>query len=260
MLRKHVTPSTVIAFMALIFALTGGAFAATGGSGGGTGNVNKNSSKLVAATSKAKPKAKAGPRGPAGAKGATGATGPAGAAGPAGPVGPTGAGVPGAAGPQGPQGATGATGAAGVTGPAGPQGPQGVPGNIGNTLSKGGVETGTWISPANASTEGFATISFPIQLTAPLDGAHAHYVTLVDVAKGELPEGCGGSVEAPVAEEGYLCVFESKLSAPAGTATSVLLLEPNKFAEGTGLTGCLMIIEAEKAESRFLGTWAMTAA
>ena len=34
-LRRNLTPGTVIAFVALVFALTGGAFAATGGGGGG---------------------------------------------------------------------------------------------------------------------------------------------------------------------------------------------------------------------------------
>ena len=33
-IRKHLTPSTGIALIALVFALTGGAFAATGGSPG----------------------------------------------------------------------------------------------------------------------------------------------------------------------------------------------------------------------------------
>ena len=102
-ITKHINPATGIAFLALIFAVTGVSYAASSGSG--RGNQNNNSSKLVASTSKAKPKAKAGPRGPAGPKGATGATGPAG---PAGATGPGGA--------QGPQGAAGNTGATGATG------------------------------------------------------------------------------------------------------------------------------------------------
>jgi hypothetical protein len=67
-LRKHLTPGTFIALIALIFAMTGGAFAASS-SGGGSGakataSVTRGTSVAAAAKSKAKPKA--GPRGPAG--------------------------------------------------------------------------------------------------------------------------------------------------------------------------------------------------
>ena len=87
-LRKHLTPSTFIAFVALVFAVTGGAFAA-GSHGGGSpvqatassGRVGSATPLATSAKSKGKSKSKAGPRGPAGPKGATGATGPAGPAG-----------------------------------------------------------------------------------------------------------------------------------------------------------------------------------
>jgi hypothetical protein len=94
-LRKHLNPATAIAFLALILALTGGAFAATGGG---------NHPTLTASAAKAKkgPRGPQGPAGPAGKTGATGATGAAGATGPAGAKGETGA-----------AGAAGATGASG---------------------------------------------------------------------------------------------------------------------------------------------------
>ena len=114
--RKHITPATVLAFVALVFAITGGAFAATGGSsGGGNAGAGAKATASVsqATAAKAKAKAKAGPRGPAGPKGATGATGPAGATGAIGAIGATGA-----TGPAG-AGTAGATGATGPTGPAG---------------------------------------------------------------------------------------------------------------------------------------------
>ena len=119
-LKIHLNPATGIAFLALIFAVTGVSYAASSGSGGGNQN---NNSRLVASTSKAKSKAKAGPRGPAGPKGATGATG---ATGPAG-----------ATGPGGPVGATGPLGPVGPQGPTGPEGPTGPKGNTGNTGAAG---------------------------------------------------------------------------------------------------------------------------
>jgi hypothetical protein len=90
-IKKHFTPSTFIALLALVFALTGGAFAATGGG-------RASHATLTAAAAKSKGKAGArgarGPAGPAGKEGKTGPQGPAGAkgeTGPAGPAGPTGA-------------------------------------------------------------------------------------------------------------------------------------------------------------------------
>src|ERR1700735_4554795 len=107
-IRKYLNPTTAVAFVALIFAMTGGAFAMnTSGSNARTGARDaqlapSGSPLATAAKGKAKSKTKAGPRGPAGPVGKTGATGPAGATGPTGATGP--------GGPQGPQGPAGANG------------------------------------------------------------------------------------------------------------------------------------------------------
>ena len=68
-IRRHLNPGTLIAFVALIFAVTGGAFAASGSSGGGTGGKGtarfaRTTTLATTAKSKAKPKAKTGPGGP----------------------------------------------------------------------------------------------------------------------------------------------------------------------------------------------------
>ena len=113
-IRKHLTPSTAIAFAALIFALTGGAYAATGG-GASHATLTASAAK---AKKKSAPAGKPGPRGPAGPAGAAGAAGPAGPVGPAGPAGAKG--ETGAAG-------TGTTGAEGKKGKEG-KGTPGAPG------------------------------------------------------------------------------------------------------------------------------------
>ena len=77
-LRNHLTPSTAIAFVALVFAITGGAFAATGSVNNSGGGGSHGTLTASVAKKKAKPKPKGGARGPAGPKGAPGATGPAG--------------------------------------------------------------------------------------------------------------------------------------------------------------------------------------
>ncbi len=161
-IRKHLSPATVVAFMALVFAMTGGAFAASSG-GGGTGakaTASVARGATVAIAAKAKPKAKAGPRGPAGAKGATGATGTTGPGGAAGAKGENGA--AGGQGSQGPQGATGSPGAAGAAGPEG---------SFNKTLPSGKTLKGAWAIQANVATaksflEGAASteISFGIPL------------------------------------------------------------------------------------------------
>src|SRR5450759_3972001 len=91
--RIHLTPSTVIATLALVFAMTGGAYAA--------------SKYLITSTKQISPKVLKSLKGKAGKPGANGAQGLAGAAGPQGPGGAAGAkGAPGAAGGGGKAGTT----------------------------------------------------------------------------------------------------------------------------------------------------------
>jgi len=94
---KRISPSMIVALIALFFALTGGAVAAQ--------------KYVLTSTKQIKPGVLDDLRGKAGPKGDRGPTGPQGAAGPVGPMGPAG-----------PQGAAGGPGAAGA------QGAQGVPG------------------------------------------------------------------------------------------------------------------------------------
>src|SRR5271166_1036437 len=90
-LRNRITPSTVIATVALLFAMSGGAYAAS--------HYLITSSKQIKPSALAEIAKKA--KGPAGANGANGANG---AAGPQGPAGAAGSGSPG---PEGKAGAPG---------------------------------------------------------------------------------------------------------------------------------------------------------
>ncbi len=198
-IRRQLSPATVMAFVALIFATTGGAFAVTGRGGSGAGGLRASASaasvhavtakKKKASTGKPGPRGPAGPQGPAGPAGATGSQGPAGPAGAAGAKGETGA-----AGANGTNGSNGASvtsieskskigpceeGGSSFTSAGGVKtyacyGKTGAPWPAGGTLPKGATETGVWsVGIYEGEKNGPASLnvsvaSFSIPLAAPL--------------------------------------------------------------------------------------------
>lgn len=231
----------VIAVIALVFAMFGGAYAAS------------NSGGKSDATASATKKGPRGPRGPRGKTGPTGPVGPAGAQGQAGAAGAKGdkgdAGAQGAAGATGPAGAAGKNvqvgtepeggseclGLGGVTvqvegapatkkvvcngepGEEGAEGPEGSPWTVGGKLPSGKTLTGTWgiFQPG----EGFKTteISFPLPVVpaptpvfVPSQGSGEEKKAQKE--QGEK-EGCPGLKEGvPTANPGKLCVYASNSS------------------------------------------------
>jgi hypothetical protein len=252
-IRKHITPATAMSFVALVFAMTGGALAASS-SGGGTGSkttasVTRGTPAATAAKSKAKPKAKTGPRGPAGPKGATGA---AGATGPAGPTGATGA--TGAAGTNGTgtEGKEGKEGKAGAPGEPGEPGPEGVCSKANCVLPKGTSEKGVWGADGPPSTAFFHATYAPISFVIPLQSAPTAHVI---EEGGSLPAGCKGSAESPEAEEGNLCIFVSHGLELLGITTAA----PQGGSTGAGTLGTVVEIIPEGTEvADAYGTWAVT--
>ena len=244
----------VISVIALVFAMFGGAYAASNSSGGGKATASA--------------QAKKGPRGP---KGATGPAGPAGAQGPAGP-----AGAKGDAGANGSNGAAGATGATGLKGTTGAAGPTGATGFSGFTekLPSGKAETGGW-SMAQSTTEfetSLTSISFPIPLTnegAPGTSFFFDRKETEEVEAGEIePGGCKGSVAKPTAPSGVLCVYTSYgvvNPAIAGNTFSSLGARAFEGFGGYGTSGALLtgpFLEGEPAAPASVeawGTWAITA-
>jgi len=241
-MRRHINATTIVAVIALVFAMTGGAYAAK--------------KFLVTSTKQISPRVLKTLKGANGKNGTAGPAGPAGPAG-AGTAGPTGpAGSAGAKGDTGPEGKQGAPGVAGTPGKNGTPGTPGEPWAVGG-LPKGATETGTWIALPNATTEDFATISFSVPLAAALDSSHVHYVTVEDVENKTIPAGCAGTAEAPEPEEGNLCLFEGKFS--AGALEEALILRPAQgLTLGAGTTGALLLIFSKAPEARFIGTWAVT--
>jgi hypothetical protein len=291
-LRNRFGIPGVISVIALVFAMLGGAYAASNSSGGGK------------ATASAKTK-----RGPKGPKGATGPAGPAGAQGPAGANGKDGAnGSNGSAGLQGSQGLPGKSVAVanysgpecegseegatvevagepatkkyvcdGVPGAGGAQGPQGSPWTAGGTLPPSSAagcpctETGVWLL-VKAGIAMRANISFTIPLAASLDDAHVHYINIagkeVRLNEEEVPvestsTACLGTVADPKATSGNLCVYAKTNSAEHTLwAYSEAIFDPAQGAfqsfEGgsAGKSGAIITVPGE-GNSGF-GTWAVT--
>jgi Collagen triple helix repeat (20 copies) len=86
LIRKHLSYVNVVVTAALVFAMAGGAFAASGGAAGGAGHRGN----YAHVASKKKSKKASGRRGPRGPRGPVGPVGPAGAAGERGLQGPAG--------------------------------------------------------------------------------------------------------------------------------------------------------------------------
>jgi hypothetical protein len=205
----------IVAIVAVVLALTGGAFAAQKLI---DGSQIKNGS---IAASKLTPQAKhqlEGERGPKGAKGANGAPGSTGAAGPQGPKGDKGdAGVQGPGGAKGETGATGPQGPKGDAGASGPAGPKGDTGATGAEGPKG--DTGD-VGPAGPE--------------GPAGPAGS------DAEVKLWSEGVGGSVAAEEGTDdpgfGLRGDARTSLTVPAGTyevSGSVTTIAPETGTDGT---------------------------
>jgi hypothetical protein len=242
--RLHLSPPTAIATLALVFAMTGGAYAAK--------------KYLITSTKQISPSVLKS------LKAANGKNGAAGPAGPAGPGGPTGAGSAGAAGPQGPAGAIGPAGPKGEAGPAGAPGPKGTTGAPGatgftKTLPKGETEKGTFAGTIYNAEEG-NELQIPVSFPIPLSQVGmAFYFNKERTEKEEFEGGCAGSVEDPTAPPGVLCVYTAEeANANFGLFPSVIFHGVLGFQS----SGTVIHYIAEEETPRHLqvnGAWAVTA-
>jgi hypothetical protein len=255
-IRKHMTYANAAMTLALVFAMTGGAYAA--------GKV------LITSTKQIKPSVLKQLQGKAGAQGPAGATGPAGPQGPAGSSGKDGA--PGASGKDGvsvtsaalskgnakcKEGGSEFTAANGATTAC--NGKEGEPWTAGGTLPSKATETGAWTVGVEPGLEGSIpvlqqeAISFNIPLTSSLEKSHTMFVPIGEVGTG----GCeGGTAEIPSAEPGYLCVYVGE----AAHVNPFSIRNPGKVeVEGAGTTGAVLWFNELEGFSRAAGTWAVTA-
>lgn len=271
-IRKRVTYTNVALTLMLVFAMTGGAYAA--------GKYLITSTKQIKPNVLAQLKGKAGSPGAPGARGETGPAGPKGEPGAKGETGPKGE-----SGPAGPKGETGGTGE-NVTSKAVPTSEKAKCGGLGGveltaagkttlvcngqtgfteTLPSGKTETGVWsiFSPKEEEGAGSTTISFPIPLQAPLDSSVIHAVSAGAVAKreegktvaeGAAPAECPGTVEKPAAQAGNLCVYESGVL-ELGAIEEIK--NPATFGAGAAVSGAEIVDVGTSVLVH--GTYAVTA-
>ncbi len=255
--RVRFTPATGIAALALVFAMSGGAWAA--------------GKYLITSTKQIKPSVLAslkGAAGKAGKAGPAGALGPAGAQGPAGPGGAQGAkGENGVNGKEGAQGKEGPAGKEGPKGATGATGPEGSPWTAGGFLPSGKTETGLWTAygdPILPERHVDVAISFPIPLSPLAVPGKAFIFTIEQIAqKKNIPSGCTGTVENPTAPAGTLCIY------PVGERLENVEIPTVKDIingqSGYSSTGTVLDFVTEKASPEqpaimeVTGSWAVTA-
>jgi hypothetical protein len=286
-LRNRFGIPGVISVIALVFAMLGGAYAASNNGGDQLAEASKKNRKHKKKKVKRGPRGKRGPQGPAG---------------PAGPGGPQGAkGDKGDAGANGSDGAAGSDGKSiltreieiaevacngfggievevegsgeadevcnGEEGPQGVKGDEGDPWTSGGTLPTGATETGTWIvsdsnpllklsvSPTFAIEYRTTSISFPIPLKT---AAAFKYVKKT----GTPPSQCNNdehpgepSVTNPEASPGTLCVYTSTNS-EIPDSPGITAFAPATSVPGTEPSGALLARTV--SAGTFFGTWAVT--
>lgn len=281
-IRPRLTYANVAATLALVFAMTGGAYAA--------------SKFIITSTKQIKPSVLSqlkGKAGPAGRTGAVGAQGPAGAAGAKGETGTAGKnGENGVAGKDGTS-VTSVEKASGVLGPCkeggseftaasgktyacnGAKGKEGSPWTLGGTLPSEKTETGSWAFK-NPTASVVLSLAIPISFTLPLEAALAacdptetpagckvHFINAAGeevvngaVGIGEPTVDCLGTVAAPTAKPGNLCVY-------TGAATGLAAGSEQIRSAATGANGASVagaqISANVTAGAEGYGTWAVTA-
>jgi hypothetical protein len=255
-LRNRFGIPGVISVIALVFAMLGGAYAA---SDSGSRKSSASASKASASKAKRGPKGPRGPRGPQGA--------------------------PGLQGPEGPQGPAGANGKDGLNGKNGVNGTNGAPGKSvlsgeetpgtncaqggywfeiqgsgnksyvceggggsggGTTLAPGETSTGLWQFQTSDTSFAFMSISYPLRVEpAP----EFNWIGVGEPATAACP----GSQEDPQAEPGHLCIYAQQIE---GTQS---FPEPaGSVDRNSGFRGIFRADEPQPA--RGFGSWAVTAA
>jgi hypothetical protein len=250
-LRNRFGVPGIISVIALVLAMTGGAWAA--------------SKYIITSTKQIKPsvlkslKGKTGPQGPAGPQGSAG---PAGAKGADGAPGANGQSVTNTALEPGnedcPEGGTEFQVGAGTpsfacTGEPGEQGPEGSPWVVG-AAPTGAEMRGTWALNTNAA--GAESVYAAVSTSVPLGGP----IAIAIKAPGSFgPIECAGTVENPLPPTNEGAPMPSVLCVYAGGSTNVNLEEMSKELGSSQAGAVLKLKTNEAGPANAFGTWSMYA-
>ena len=247
-------PGLIVAVIALILALAGGAFAASGAL---TGKQKKEVTKIA--------KQYAGKTGANGAPGANGTNGANGKDG-----------VNGTNGKDGVNGTNGKDGKDGEPGEPGEPGPKGEPWTPNNTLPTGAIETGTWAFSADESeSPALVPISFPIQLSAALQEDKVHFSTepnFEDFDEGGVgTEGCRATFKNPSGlgsanpeikpnPSGQLCIYLNNNGTEGIENATYEGIFPvaSENSKGASKPGGTLVFKVEGGTGHAIGSWAVT--
>jgi Collagen triple helix repeat (20 copies) len=262
-ISRRVTYANVAATLAVLFAMSGGAYAA--------------GRYLITSTKQISPKVLKALSGKPGAAGAAGAQGPQGTQG-----------APGPQGPQGPAGTNGTDGTNGTSGTSVTSKEQktgkigtcaeggseftagasktyacnGSPWTAGGTLPSGKTETGAWAvdgAPVPEIHNQETSISFTIPLSDELPAASVHIIAPGGEGAGGGTCPTGSSVAKPEAEPGNLCIFQGEGGFNVETVEALL---PATNEPGAASVGALLSVRAAEPATPLLkasGTWAVSA-
>jgi hypothetical protein len=146
----------------------------------------------------------------------------------------------------------------------GEKGAQGEPWTPNGTLPSEATETGSFVVVTTTEPpQVFAPISFPIPLAKAPKG---HFVTQAEIVGEEVPVECTvngveGSAENPLAAPGNLCLYENFGAPPAGFEFKNFFSPNNGSTEllDPGKTGVIAKFEGTGPGEFMEGAWAVTA-
>ena len=154
----------------------------------------------------------------------------------------------------------------GPQGPPGEQGPPGPSGLSGGTIPSGTTVTGGWggryiAALAGTQTNSYLlTYSFPLPAPVRLTDSQVQFGAGTASPVGDADPACSGSVAAPTAPAGMVCIYSQDSARDNSTLTGFKLsaAQANTDADAHGFT-VRMINVNTPGTMRAEGTWAYTA-
>jgi hypothetical protein len=158
-------------------------------------------------------------------------------------------------GPAGRNGANGANGRNGANGTNGTNGTDGAPGGFFGVLPSGKMMSGTFAAEGASGQQYRTSVSFLLSLPTAIAEPNIHYIK----AGETVPGGCGGTVAAPIAAPGHLCIFEGVSFGNGENRGEVNPIDDEAPNISMPVFGFGVYSSCESTTCVIEGTWAVTA-